>query len=271
MPRSRPEVGVSLNGRVALVTGGARGIGRAIAIGLAQDGADVAIVDKRELDAPETLEGIRAAGRQGRFYKASVDVWEENARVAEEVQRDLGDVSIFVHAAGISSVGRTLAESDPDELLNLFKIHTLAAQHYVALLIPRMRALPRGDVVVISSGATKSEVPNSGPYTMAKAALEALARTLAKEEMKHGIHVNIIAPGITDTRMGFNLVRSRVPGLESIHAIGESQPYGHVCSPEEVAAVARFFVSDAASYVNGQKIILDGGVPPQPMIASPNA
>jgi NAD(P)-dependent dehydrogenase (short-subunit alcohol dehydrogenase family) len=121
-----------------------------------------------------------------------------------------------------------------------------------------MRERERGDVVLISSSATGHMGGNSSPYNMAKAALEALGRTLAKEERRHGIHVNIVAPGLVDTEMGRRLVRGAM-GVDEIHSLDARSPFGHVCSPEEVADVVRFLVSDAAGYVTDQKVVVDGG------------
>ena len=121
-----------------------------------------------------------------------------------------------------------------------------------------MRELPRGDVVVISSAATRSWAPNSAPYNMGKAALEALALTLANEERRHGIHVNIVAPGLVDTEMGRRLVKGAM-GVDDIRTLDARMPFGRVCRPEDVAAVVRFVVSDAAGYVSGERIYVDGG------------
>ena len=124
-----------------------------------------------------------------------------------------------------------------------------------------MRTRPRGDIVMISSVATAHMVANSAPYNMGKAALEALAFTLAKEERPHGIHVNVVAPGLVDTAMGQRLARA-VTGVEDIHQLDRHAPFGRVCSPDDVAAVIRFLVSDAAGYVTGQKLFVDGGGDP---------
>jgi NAD(P)-dependent dehydrogenase (short-subunit alcohol dehydrogenase family) len=93
---------------------------------------------------------------------------------------------------------------------------------------------------------------------MGKAALEALAFTLAKEEARHGIHVNVVAPGIVDTEMGRRLVKATT-GAEDIHTLDATLPFGRVCQPEDVAAVVCFMVSDASRYVTGQRIYVDGG------------
>jgi NAD(P)-dependent dehydrogenase (short-subunit alcohol dehydrogenase family) len=93
---------------------------------------------------------------------------------------------------------------------------------------------------------------------MAKTALEALAATLAKEERRHGIHVNVVAPGLVDTEMGRRLVKGAI-GVDDIRTMDRSSPFGHVCTPEEVADAVRFVVSERASYLTGQRIGVDGG------------
>jgi len=105
-----------------------------------------------------------------------------------------------------------------------------------------------------------TEVMGAGfaPYAMSKAAVEALAQVLAKEEREHGIHVNVVAPGLVETDMGMRYVRE-LSGLGNFREVDPIVPYGRVCQPEEVASVVRFLVSDAAHYVNGQRIYVHGG------------
>ena len=118
----------------------------------------------------------------------------------------------------------------------------------------------RGDVVMISSVATDGMGANGSPYNMAKAALEALARTLAKEVLRHGIHVNIVAPGLVATDMGDRLAKAVTGGRAAAAADRDATAaFGHVCRPEEVAAVVRFLVSPAAGYVSGVRIPVNGG------------
>jgi NAD(P)-dependent dehydrogenase (short-subunit alcohol dehydrogenase family) len=178
--------------------------------------------------------------------------------MVEAVIADFGAVDIFVHSAGIASRGQTVADTDPEEIERVWRVHALSAFALSKLLVPGMRTRPRGDIVYISSAATVSWGPNSAPYNMAKAALEALARTLAKEERKAGIHVNVVAPGLVDTEMGRRLARAAM-GADDIRQLDPKAAFGHVCSPEEVADVVRFVVSDAGRYVNDQKIVVDGG------------
>jgi 3-oxoacyl-[acyl-carrier protein] reductase len=250
---------MSLTGRVALVSGASRGVGRAIALALAEDGADVAVNYRRETAEAETVvAAIRAMGRRANAYQASVDDYEQDKAMVEAVIADFGRLDILVHNAGIASRGRSVVDTDPTEPARLFATHAQGAHHLAALALPHMRGNGRGDVVVISSVATLGHAANGAPYNMAKAALEALALTLAKEEKAHGIFVNIVAPGLVDTDMGQRLAKAAM-GAPDIHQLDATMPFGHVCQPEEVAAVVRFLVSPANSYVTGEKINVHGG------------
>jgi NAD(P)-dependent dehydrogenase (short-subunit alcohol dehydrogenase family) len=250
---------VGLEGRVALVTGGGRGIGKAIALGLAEDGADVAVNYRRdEASAQETVAEIEKLGRRARAYAASVDQFEQCEAMVNAAIADLGPVDILVNNAGNASRGQTVADTDPAELDRVVRTHAFGAWSCSKLVLPLMRTQPRGDIVMISSAATLHMGANSAPYNMAKAALEALASTLAKEERRNGIHVNVVAPGLVDTEMGRRLVKGAM-GVDDIHSMDERSPFGHVCTPEEVADAVRFVVSDHASYLTGQRIGVDGG------------
>ncbi|MBM3672611.1 MAG: SDR family oxidoreductase [Actinobacteria bacterium] len=250
---------MGLEGRVALVTGGNRGIGAAISAALAREGADVAIAYRRdEESAAAALEAIRATGRRGEGYQASVDQWADCERLVESALADFGHIDLFVHSAGIASRGQAVVDTDPEEIDRLWRVHAFAAFMVSKLVIPSMRTQPRGDIVMISSIATTYWGPNSAPYNMGKAALEALARTLAKEERGNGIHVNVVAPGLVDTEMGRRLARA-TSGVDDIHELDTRSAFGHVCTPEEVADVVCFVVSDAARYMTDQNIAVDGG------------
>jgi NAD(P)-dependent dehydrogenase (short-subunit alcohol dehydrogenase family) len=247
-----------LEGRVALVTGGSRGIGRAISLALAEDGADVAVNYRRDQEAAdEVVARIEAMARRARAYRASVDSWDDDLAMVEAVVADLGPVDILVNNAGIASRGLSIADTDPAELERVIRAHALGPHYLCKLVLPGMRTRPRGDVVMISSTATVFMAANGAPYNMGKAAMEALALTLAKEERRHGVRVNVVAPGLVETEMGRRLVRAR--GVEDIGTLGAGSPFGRVCQPSDVAAVVRFLVSGPAGYLSGQRIRVDAG------------
>ena len=121
-----------------------------------------------------------------------------------------------------------------------------------------MREQERGDIVIVSSVATEYLNPGFAPYNMSKSAVEILAFTLAKEERRHGVRVNVVAPGLVETEMGRRMIAAN-RGIDDVRKLDPAMPYAHVCTPEEVADVVRFLVSDGGSYVNGQRIYVDGG------------
>jgi len=250
---------MSLAGRVALVTGGGRGIGRAIVLALAEDGADVAVNYRRdEAAAKETVAAAEALGRRARAYAAAVDDRAACEAMVASVERDLGPVGILVNNAGVASRGHSVADTDPAELERVVRIHALAPHALCQLVLPGMRSQTRGDIVMISSAATLFNGPNGAPYNMGKAAMEALAYTLAREERPHGIHVNVVAPGLVETEMGRRLMRASA-GIEDLRQLDARSPFGRVCQPEDVANVVRFLVSERAAYLTGERLYVHGG------------
>jgi len=250
---------IDLKGRVALVTGASRGIGRAIALSLAEAGADVAVNYRRDGDAAaEVVKEIQAMGRKAVAYQASVEAFDEDQQMVEAVLRDFGGVGILVNNAGIASRGQSVADTDPAEMERVVRIHAFGPHYLSKLVIPSMRQEGRGDIVMISSVATLGMGARGGPYNMGKAAMEALALTLAKEERAHGIRTNIVAPSLTVTEMGKRLTKATA-GVDDIHELDARSPFGRVSTPEDVAAAVTWLVSSANPYANGQKININGG------------
>jgi len=249
---------VNLEGRVALVTGASRGIGKAIAIALAGAGADIAATYRRdEAAVKETVSEIEALGRKAKAYSVSVENWDEDEALIDAVIADFGSLGILINNAGIASRGNSVADTDPAEVERVVRVHALAPHFLSKLALPHLRKAPRSDIVMISSVATTGMGANGAPYNMGKAAMEALAKTMAKEERKHGVRVNIVAPSLTVTEMGARLAKAR--GSANIHDLDATSPFGRVSIPEDVANVVTFLVSDANAYVSGQKVNVDGG------------
>jgi NAD(P)-dependent dehydrogenase (short-subunit alcohol dehydrogenase family) len=246
-----------LSGRRALVTGGGRGVGAAITLALAAAGADVAISYVRDEEkAAATVSAVEALGGKCRAYRGSVADPEDNRAVVEAVVADFGGLDLLVSNAGIASRGRTVAATDAAELEKVLRVHALGPHELCRLALPHLRRAPRSDIVFISSVAASRFMPGGAPYAMGKAAAEALAHTIAREERAAGVHVNIVAPGLVDTEMGARLVRATT-GLDDIRAMDAASPFGHVCSPGEVAEAVVFLVT--SGYVHDQRITVDGG------------
>jgi len=254
----------TLSGRVAIVTGAGRGIGRGIAEELAGAGAAVVVNYRRdEAAAAETVAAIKAAGGRALSVRASLGDLEGADQLADAAIAAFGFVDIIVHNAGVASRGNTVADTDPSELQRLMMTHTFSAARLCQQLLPQMRERGRGHIVMISSSEVAHMRANGAPYNMAKSALEALALTMAKEEIGHGIRVNIAAPGLVVTDMGAKLVQATL-GVEDMTELDAAQPLGRVVRPADVARVVRFLVSEDADFVSGQRIVVDGGADASP-------
>ena len=250
---------MSLEGRVAIVTGGGRGIGRAVSLGLAADGATVAVnYRKDEAAAKQTVSDIEAAGGRAGAYQASVASFDEASAMVEQILADFGHVDILVNNAGVTNRGTPVAMTPVEELDRVIGTMAFGSHHMSQLVLASMRERPRGDVIMISSDSAVQCNPYAANYNMAKAAQEALAFTLAKEEARNGIRVNVVVPGLSNTDMGRRLVKAAMK-VDEIHDLDQRFALGRVVEPEDTANVVRFLVSDAASHVTGQRIVVDGG------------
>jgi NAD(P)-dependent dehydrogenase (short-subunit alcohol dehydrogenase family) len=248
-----------LAGRTAIVTGGGRGIGRAISVSLARDGAAVAVNYGRDAAAAQRLAAeLTATAPAARAFRASLESNEQIEDMVAAVSAELGPPDIVVNCAGVASRGQPVVDTDPDELTRLMAVNAFGPHRLAQLVIPAMRKRGLGHIVMISSTATRVMGANGAPYNMAKAAMEALAYTLATEEERNGIRVNIVAPGLVDTEMGRRMTRA-VHGVADMSELDAVYPFGRVCRPEDVASVVAFLVGPAAGYVTGQRVAVDGG------------
>jgi len=250
---------MSLDGRIAIVTGGGRGIGQAIAMRLARDGADIVVTYARdEAAARQTVSEIEAVGRKAIAVEGAIQSKDDNKRLVETTIERFGRIDILVHNAGISSRGRSVADTDPAEVERVLAVHAIGPHTLSGLAVPHMKAQPRSDIVFISSVAAQILSGMGGPYNMGKAAMEALALTLAKEVRRDGIRVNIVRPGLVDTDMGRRLaVATR--GVKDIHELDAKMPFGRVCAPEDIANAVAFFVCHDTDYITGQTVSVSGG------------
>jgi len=251
-----------LDGRIALVTGGGRGIGRAISELLASEGAAVGVNYRRDAEAAQaTVEAIRSAGGAAIAIQGSVDDADACATAVETVVAEFGGLDILVCNAGITSRGNAVVDTDPAEMMRVVATHAFGPHHLARVAIPHIRQRARGDIVMISSVAPQYNRANGAPYNMGKAAMESLAYTLANEERPHGIHVNVVAPGLVETDMGVRLARSFTGNreLQDLRSLDAASPFGRTCQPIDVANAVLWLCSENASYITGQRIVCNGG------------
>ena len=251
-----------LQGRCALITGASRGIGRAIALRFAAEGADVAINYAGNRDAAEaTAAEVRALGRRAEVYQANVaDVAAVNSMCARAT-KDFGQIDILINNAGIgsSAVNRpTITDATLEQYELLLGANLWGPIHMCRALVPHMRAAPRSDVIMISSIGEQTMGARMGLYSIGKAGMEALAHTLAKEERVHNMRVNIVAPGLVDTDMGRKLV-TLLTGSDDMRARDSQSPFGYVCTPDDIAATVFWLCSEDGRYVTNERITVSGG------------
>ncbi len=238
-------VAVDLPGRVALVTGGSRGIGRAIALALAEHGAAVAInFRSRAEDAEAVVAQIRSGGGRAIAVGADVSVSAEVASLAVSVERELGPVDVLINNAGIALDG--VSEEDFDRTI---AVNLKSAFLCTEAVLPGMRARHWGRIVNISSAAARGAGLVGVLYNASKAGLEGLTRGYAGRVAKDGVTVNAIAPGPIDTEMAAPL---KAGGVEA------RIPVGRMGRAEEVAEAAVMVVGNG--FITGQTIAVNGGV-----------
>jgi len=245
-----------LSGKLALVTGGSRGLGRAICLGLAQAGADV-VVASRDLEACRGVaREVEALGRQALAVACDMTSWSDIERLVESSHARFGRCDVLVNNAGVTQAPQPLGDS-PAELFDaIYGVNVKGPMHLACLVAPRMAAHGGGSIVnVVTMGALK---PGGylGLYCSSKAALKAMTRSMAEEWAPLGVRVNAIAPGPFRTEMLEDLERSS-PGFIEMSAGVTMQK--RVARPEEIVGPVLFFASEAASFVTAQTLSVCGG------------
>ena len=242
MPATRPR---NLQGQKALVTGATSGIGRAVALQLARDGAEVIVHGRNAARGAETVESIAAAGGRARFVGADLSDPADLQRLVEAV----GDIDVLVNNAGFSWFGAT-PDLDVATFDALFACNVRAAFFLVAAFAPGMAARGKGSIINVSSMAGQIGLAGGAAYGATKAALASMTRAWAAEFSPSGVRVNAIAPGPVYTG-------GAAP--ERIEALGATTLLHRAADPAEIAEAVAFLASPRASYVTGAIVAADGG------------
>ena len=243
--------------RHAIVTGASRGIGRAIALGLAERGYDLALTDigPQQAALAAVASEIAARGRRCVTITADVSDPEDCRRSAAEAVRGLGHVDALVNNAGILKLA-SIEELTPELWDTTFAVNTRGVFQMTQALIPHMRERRYGRIVNIASLAARTGGPGQSHYAASKSAVVGFTRVSSMELGQHGITVNAVCPGIIQTEMGMNNLRDpeRVAYFEKVtdlHRLG---------NPEDVIGPVAFFASDDSAFVTGQALNVDGGI-----------
>jgi NAD(P)-dependent dehydrogenase (short-subunit alcohol dehydrogenase family) len=247
-------------GKTAVVTGAGHGIGRASALRLASEGANVAIVDIREAESRVVADECKSVGLTGRAYSADVSDPEQVTDVIAKIVDDFGGIDVLHSHAGRLRAG-TVGETDLEEWNRTLAVNVTSMYLVVREVVPVM--LSRGGGAIVTTGSISGLFgePALAVYTASKAAVVNLTRSLAIDYARKGIRVNCVCPGWVDT--GFNNPQFEHDGLsdEEIAAlIDRTVPMGRQGLPEEMAAAVAFLASEDASYITGQTLVVDGGL-----------
>lgn len=256
---------MSLDGKVALVTGAGQGIGRAIALRLAHDGADVAIVDVKDEKMTAVADEVRAIGRRATAFRADVTRGEDVRAAVDHAEKELGGFDVIVNNAGIASIQPVLevTAADLDKILKVNVAGVLWGIQAAAKKFKERKQ--RGKIISASSIAGHEGFPLLGVYSATKFAVRALTQAAAKELATDGITVNAYCPGVVGTDMWVEIDRrmAEITGAE----IGANYKkfvggiaLGRAQTPEDVAAFVSYLAGPDSDYMTGQAPVIDGGL-----------
>jgi enoyl-[acyl-carrier protein] reductase III len=245
--------------KIALVTGSGRGIGRAIALRLARDGADLVVnFFRNRKPAEETADEIRALGRKALVVKANIGDLDQLASLFLAVEEEYGGLDILVNNAA-SGFNRPIVEQKPKGWEWAININARAALFGAQHALPLMQRRAGGHIVNITSMGSHRVLPDYAVVGASKAALDAITRYLAVEFAPYGISVNAVSPGMaaTEALIHFRKVRADLDAVMT--RVQERTPAGRLVTPEDVAELVAFLCTPAASMIRGQVILIDGG------------
>lgn len=242
-----------MKGKTAIITGGGSGFGQMTAIKLAQQGANIAIVDISAENGQETIELLKNEGADAIFVRADVSNSEDVKNYVAETIKAFGQIDMFFNNAGISGSGVRTLECSEDEFDAIVNVNLKGAFYGLKYVGQEMLKTGGGSIVNTASLGGVVGMPTLGVYSATKHAIIGLTKTIAGEYGRENIRINAIAPGTNETPM------VKAFPAEAIEAMAADVPMGRLGQPEEVADVVVFLLSDKASYIHGSVISIDGG------------
>jgi NAD(P)-dependent dehydrogenase (short-subunit alcohol dehydrogenase family) len=260
------DASMLLQDTIAIITGGGRGIGRAIAQKFAAEGASTVVTARSAKEVNAVAKEIQAMGHKAAAISADVSKETDCKKIIAEARKKFGRVDILVNNAGILGPVKPVEEIEPSEWDEVLAVNLRGAFLLSRLVLPEMYARGSGVILNISSVSAKVPYPWNGPYAASKAGLVGLTRTLAAESARKGVRVNAICPGpVPETEMSQNLGKALATRLNAdpdklFQKYLEGILQGRPQTAEEIANAALFLVSPQASAITGQTLNVDGGI-----------
>lgn len=249
---------MKLKGKLSIVTGGSRGIGRGISESLAKEGSDLAIIYRKNAEAFEKAESsLRTFGARIKGYQLDITNYEDVKKVFNQIYSDFGSIDILVNCAGRAPSTSSIYNSTIKEWLSIVNIDLNAVYYCCKAALEYMHEKKAANIVNISSIVASTCHSGSAPYASAKAGLEAFTMVLAREEACQGIRVNAIAPGVINTDMSNRM--SKVYGDERLNRLYESIPMKRFGEPCDIGNLVAYLVSSKGNYITGQVFGVNGG------------
>ncbi|HEU4587978.1 MAG TPA: glucose 1-dehydrogenase [Gemmatimonadales bacterium] len=248
-----------VQGKIALVTGGALGIGRAVSELLAREGARVAVTDVRDADGRKLVEEIGRAGGTAAYWHLDVSNEAEVQSVFAEVERRWGPINVLVNNAGISGVNRPTDEIRAEEWDAVMAVNVTGVFFCTKYAVPQMRRAGGGSIVNLSSIYGLVGAPDSPPYHASKGAVRLMSKTDALLYAGDRIRVNSVHPGFIWTPMVEGFLRSQGDVEAGRRALDSLHPIGHVGEPDDVAYAVLYLAADESKFVTGSELVVDGG------------
>lgn len=251
--------GKRLEGKTALVTGGGRGIGRAIALALAGEGAQVAVADILKENATAVVKEIESLESQGMACRVDLTDRSDVNEMVETVLSHFGRIDFLVNSAGWDRL-EPFVESEEETWDKILAINFKAVLYTTKAVLPHMISRGSGKIVNISSDAGRAGSSWEAVYSGAKGAVISFSKSIAREAARYKINVNVVCPGLTDTPL-LEAVRSQSESTgKLIDAIVKATPLRRVAKPEEIAAAVLFLISPSTDFITGQTLSVSGGL-----------
>lgn len=250
----------SLKNKIAVVTGGAKGIGKSIACVFARQGAYVHIIDREEKEAGKTVLEITGDGGNAQFHQADVVNQKNMTDLFDQIYDEKKQLNILINNAGISAIGK-LENTTEDDFDRVYSVNVKGVYNCAFAAIDKMKQSGGGVILNMASIVSTIGIPDRFAYSTSKGAVLSMTHSIARDYLNDNIRCNAISPARVHTSFVDEYLKKHYPGKEKemFEELSKTQPIGRMGKPDEIAAMALYLCSDEASFITGSNFTIDGG------------